>query len=242
MLDRRRSHDGGDARRELRADHRHPEGRRATTRRCALMNDYALRPDRGRLHAATRRARAELLARVNAGSVYWNCCDRVSPRLPWSGHGDSGVGVTLSTYGIQAFTRPRRLAPALGLSAASRHRQRRRGWRCSTSTALLLAGDTDVLVVRVPDRRAFSIARPSAPPIATSPIATRRGEITPVEFAAFYAATLAGRVAPSMGAAARALRRQRDRAAHRRGLVRPRRAPPRAPATGSCSRRRPTAS
>ena len=48
-----------------------------------------------------------LLARVNAGSVYLNCCDRVSPRLPWSGHGDSGVGVTLSTYGIQAFTRPR---------------------------------------------------------------------------------------------------------------------------------------
>jgi len=49
----------------------------------------------------------ELLAQVNAGSVYWNCCDRVSPRLPWSGHGDSGVGLTLSTYGIQAFTRPK---------------------------------------------------------------------------------------------------------------------------------------
>ncbi len=48
-----------------------------------------------------------LLARVNAGSVYWNCCDRVSPRLPWSGRGDSGVGLTLSTYGIQAFTRPK---------------------------------------------------------------------------------------------------------------------------------------
>ena len=42
-----------------------------------------------------------------AGSVYWNCCDRVSPRLPWSGVGHSGVGVTLSTYGIQAFTRPK---------------------------------------------------------------------------------------------------------------------------------------
>lgn len=53
-------------------------------------------------------ARAErLLAQVNAGSVYWNCCDRVSPRLPWSGVGDSGVGLTLSTYGIQAFTRPK---------------------------------------------------------------------------------------------------------------------------------------
>jgi len=53
-------------------------------------------------------ARAQaLLAQVNAGSVYWNCCDRVSPRLPWSGHGDSGIGLTLSTYGIQTFTRPR---------------------------------------------------------------------------------------------------------------------------------------
>ena len=53
-------------------------------------------------------ARAEaLLAQVRAGSVYWNCCDRVSPRLPWSGVGDSGIGLTLSTYGIETFTRPK---------------------------------------------------------------------------------------------------------------------------------------
>ena len=50
-------------------------------------------------------AARDLLARVNAGSVYWNCCDRVSPRLPWSGVGDSGIGLTLSTHGIQTFTR-----------------------------------------------------------------------------------------------------------------------------------------
>ncbi len=49
----------------------------------------------------------QLLSEVNAGSVYWNCCDRVSPRLPWSGHGDSGVGITLSSYGIQTFCRPK---------------------------------------------------------------------------------------------------------------------------------------
>ena len=48
-----------------------------------------------------------LLERINSGTVYWNCCDRVSPRLPWSGHGDSGVGLTLSTHGILAFTRPK---------------------------------------------------------------------------------------------------------------------------------------
>jgi acyl-CoA reductase-like NAD-dependent aldehyde dehydrogenase len=72
----------------------------------ALMNDtrYGLTagvytPDGGRARA--------VLARVNAGSVYWNCCDRVSPRLPWSGYGDSGIGLTLSTYGIQTFTRPK---------------------------------------------------------------------------------------------------------------------------------------
>ena len=72
----------------------------------ALMNDtrYGLTagvytPDEAR---ATR-----ILSQVRAGSVYWNCCDRVSPRLPWSGVGDSGIGLTLSCYGIQAFTRPK---------------------------------------------------------------------------------------------------------------------------------------
>jgi len=54
------------------------------------------------------RARAErILAQLDTGSVYWNCCDRVSPRLPWSGRGHSGLGVTLSTHGIRAFLRPK---------------------------------------------------------------------------------------------------------------------------------------
>jgi acyl-CoA reductase-like NAD-dependent aldehyde dehydrogenase len=53
-------------------------------------------------------ARAEkVLARVNSGSAYWNCCDRVSPRLPWSGVGHSGIGLTLSRHGIQTFCRPK---------------------------------------------------------------------------------------------------------------------------------------
>lgn len=52
--------------------------------------------------------RAErVLARLNAGSVYWNCCDRVSPRLPWTGRGHSGVGSTLSTHGIRTFVQPK---------------------------------------------------------------------------------------------------------------------------------------
>ncbi|HEY4068172.1 MAG TPA: aldehyde dehydrogenase family protein [Burkholderiaceae bacterium] len=72
----------------------------------ALMNDTRYGLTAGMFTKDEARARA-LLAKVNAGSVYWNCCDRVSPRLPWSGHGDSGVGLTLSTLGIQTFTRPR---------------------------------------------------------------------------------------------------------------------------------------
>lgn len=71
-----------------------------------LMNDTRYGLTAGVYARDEARAKA-ILARVNAGSVYWNCCDRVSPRLPWSGHGDSGVGLTLSTYGIQTFTRPR---------------------------------------------------------------------------------------------------------------------------------------
>ncbi|MES2958543.1 MAG: aldehyde dehydrogenase family protein [Pseudomonadota bacterium] len=72
----------------------------------ALMNDTRYGLTAGVFTRDEARAR-ELLAKVNAGSVYWNCCDRVSPRLPWSGHGDSGLGLTLSTHGIQAFTRPK---------------------------------------------------------------------------------------------------------------------------------------
>ncbi len=71
-----------------------------------LMNDTRYGLTAGVFTRDEARAR-ELLARVNAGSVYWNCCDRVSPRLPWSGHGDSGLGLTLSTHGIQTFTRPK---------------------------------------------------------------------------------------------------------------------------------------
>jgi len=72
----------------------------------ALMNDttYGLTA----AVFAREEARAErILARVHAGSAYWNCCDRVSPALPWSGRGNSGLGLTLSTYGIDAFLQPK---------------------------------------------------------------------------------------------------------------------------------------
>ncbi len=72
----------------------------------ALMNDTEYGLTAGVYTADERRAK-RILAQVHAGSVYWNCCDRVSPRLPWSGVGHSGIGLTLSTYGIQTFTRPK---------------------------------------------------------------------------------------------------------------------------------------
>ncbi len=71
-----------------------------------LMNDTEYGLTAGVYSKNEQRARS-ILAKLNAGSVYWNCCDRVSPRLPWSGIGHSGIGLTLSTYGIETFTRPK---------------------------------------------------------------------------------------------------------------------------------------
>jgi acyl-CoA reductase-like NAD-dependent aldehyde dehydrogenase len=71
-----------------------------------LMNDTDYGLTAGVYTRSEARAQ-RLLAQVQAGSVYWNCCDRVSPRLPWSGVKQSGIGLTLSTYGIETFTRPK---------------------------------------------------------------------------------------------------------------------------------------
>ena len=49
----------------------------------------------------------EIMKSMHTGSVYWNCCDRVSASLPWSGRGASGVGSTLSYQGIRAFVQPK---------------------------------------------------------------------------------------------------------------------------------------
>ena len=49
----------------------------------------------------------KILAQVDAGTSYINCCDRVSPYLPWAGRKHSGLGTTLSYLGILAFAKPR---------------------------------------------------------------------------------------------------------------------------------------
>ena len=72
----------------------------------SLMNDTDYGLTAGVFSPDRERAK-RILAAVRCGSAYWNCCDRVSPRLPWSGVGHSGIGVTLSTHGIRTFTRPK---------------------------------------------------------------------------------------------------------------------------------------
>jgi acyl-CoA reductase-like NAD-dependent aldehyde dehydrogenase len=57
---------------------------------------------------SNEKQRAEkILAQLNTGSGYWNCCDRVSAPLPWSGRGHSGFGITLSHAGLHSFVRPK---------------------------------------------------------------------------------------------------------------------------------------
>lgn len=68
------------------------------------MNDTAYGLTAGVFSASQTRAEV-ILAQVNSGSGYWNCCDRVSAALPWSGRGHSGFGSTLSHVGLRAFTK-----------------------------------------------------------------------------------------------------------------------------------------
>ena len=59
------------------------------------------------VYCDTQEHAEEILAKINTGTVYWNCCDRVSATLPWSGRGHSGIGTTLSYMGIRTFVRPK---------------------------------------------------------------------------------------------------------------------------------------
>ncbi len=57
---------------------------------------------------SSNKERAEkILEHVDAGTGYWNCCDRVSAAVPWSGRKHSGFGSTLSHAGLRAFTKPK---------------------------------------------------------------------------------------------------------------------------------------
>ena len=59
------------------------------------------------VYSADQKRAENILKQINAGTGYWNCCDRVSASLPWSGRKHSGFGATLSHAGLRAFTRPK---------------------------------------------------------------------------------------------------------------------------------------
>jgi acyl-CoA reductase-like NAD-dependent aldehyde dehydrogenase len=59
------------------------------------------------VYGSDRKRAERILHQMNAGSGYWNCCDRVSAALPWSGRKHSGFGATLSHAGLQSFVRPK---------------------------------------------------------------------------------------------------------------------------------------
>lgn len=71
-----------------------------------LMNDteYGLT---SAVYSSNKERAEHILQQMNSGTGYWNCCDRVSAALPWSGRKHSGFGSTLSHAGIRAFTKPK---------------------------------------------------------------------------------------------------------------------------------------
>jgi acyl-CoA reductase-like NAD-dependent aldehyde dehydrogenase len=59
------------------------------------------------VYSSDKKRAEHILQQINTGTGYWNCCDRVSAALPWSGRKHSGFGVTLSHAGLRAFVRPK---------------------------------------------------------------------------------------------------------------------------------------
>lgn len=72
----------------------------------ALMADTAYGLTAAVYSSSAARAEA-MLKKMRTGTVYWNCCDRVSANLPWSGRGHSGLGSTLGYQGIRSFVQPK---------------------------------------------------------------------------------------------------------------------------------------
>lgn len=72
----------------------------------AKMNDtdYGLA---AAVYTQSRERAICLFRQINSGTAYWNCCDRISPYLPWTGHKQSGPGSTLSQTGLEEFVQPK---------------------------------------------------------------------------------------------------------------------------------------
>ena len=59
------------------------------------------------VYSSDQQRAEKLIRQFNTGSGYWNCCDRVSAALPWSGRKHSGFGSALSHAGLLSFVRPK---------------------------------------------------------------------------------------------------------------------------------------
>jgi acyl-CoA reductase-like NAD-dependent aldehyde dehydrogenase len=72
----------------------------------ALMNDttYGLTAS---VYTKDQPRAENILRQLDTGTAYWNCCDRVSAAVPWSGRKQSGIGSTLSHIGLRAFVKPK---------------------------------------------------------------------------------------------------------------------------------------
>jgi acyl-CoA reductase-like NAD-dependent aldehyde dehydrogenase len=59
------------------------------------------------VYSSNQQHAERILQQIDTGTGYWNCCDRVSAAVPWSGRRHSGFGATLSHAGLRAFTKPK---------------------------------------------------------------------------------------------------------------------------------------
>jgi acyl-CoA reductase-like NAD-dependent aldehyde dehydrogenase len=59
------------------------------------------------VYSADKKRAQKILQQISTGTGYWNCCDRVSAPLPWSGRKHSGFGVALSHSGLRSFVQPK---------------------------------------------------------------------------------------------------------------------------------------
>lgn len=72
----------------------------------ALMDDtlYGLT---AAIYTSNEARGKKIIDSLDVGTGYLNCCDRVTPYLPWAGRRHSGLGATLSYLGILAFVKPK---------------------------------------------------------------------------------------------------------------------------------------
>ncbi len=59
------------------------------------------------IYSSDKQRAEKMIRQLNTGSGYWNCCDRVSAPLPWSGRKHSGFGSALSHAGLLSFVKPK---------------------------------------------------------------------------------------------------------------------------------------